>query len=131
MSAFAFATSAWNQSITLVNTSSGITAYNTADQTTNFERFTGSWVSNVYQLRNSNGGTGVLRDLNIGNSTLSINISSTAISHNSTTLWTTTVALSNGAGAGAGTLANAPAAGNPTKWVPINDNGTTRYIPAW
>ena len=38
------------------------------------------------------------------------------------------VALSNGAGAGAGTLTNAPSAGNPTKWIPINDNGTTRYI---
>jgi hypothetical protein len=22
-------------------------------------------------------------------------------------------------------------AGNPTKWIPINDNGTTRYLPAW
>lgn len=37
----------------------------------------------------------------------------------------------NGAGAGAGTLTNAPAAGDPTKWIPIDDNGTTRYIPAW
>ena len=40
-------------------------------------------------------------------------------------------ALTNGAAANTGTLTNAPAAGNPTKWVPINDNGTTRYIPAW
>jgi hypothetical protein len=39
--------------------------------------------------------------------------------------------LTNGAGASAGTLTNAPAAGNPTKWIPIDDNGTTRYIPAW
>lgn len=43
----------------------------------------------------------------------------------------TSVALSNGAGVSLGTLANAPAAGDPTKWIPINDNGTTRYIPAW
>lgn len=43
----------------------------------------------------------------------------------------TSVNLANGAGAGAGTITNAPAAGNPTKWIPINDNGTTRYIPAW
>lgn len=43
----------------------------------------------------------------------------------------TTAALTNGAGAGAGTLMNAPAAGNPTKWVAINDSGTTRYIPTW
>jgi len=43
----------------------------------------------------------------------------------------TSVALSNGASSHTGTLTNAPAASNPTKWIPINDNGTTRYIPAW
>ena len=37
----------------------------------------------------------------------------------------------NGAAAALGTLTNAPAAGDPTKWVPIDDNGTTRYLPAW
>ena len=49
----------------------------------------------------------------------------------STTLLTSSVALTNNAGASAGTLTNAPAIGNPTKWIPINDNGTTRNIPAW
>jgi hypothetical protein len=39
--------------------------------------------------------------------------------------------FTDGAGAQAGTLTNAPAVGNPTKWIPIDDNGTTRYIPAW
>lgn len=43
----------------------------------------------------------------------------------------TKTSLSNGAAAAAGTLTNAPAAGNPTKWLPYDDNGTTRYIPAW
>ena len=47
------------------------------------------------------------------------------------TFHTTNTALTNGAGAAAGTLLNAPAVGNPTKWIGINDNGTTRYIPAW
>lgn len=47
------------------------------------------------------------------------------------TLHKTTVNLTNGAAAAVGTLNNAPAAGNPTKWIPINDNGTIRYIPAW
>lgn len=47
------------------------------------------------------------------------------------TLLSTSAALSNGAGSAAGTLTNAPVAGNPTKWIPINDNGTTRYLPAW
>lgn len=53
------------------------------------------------------------------------------ISTGSTTLHTTTAALTNGAAANVGTLNNAPAVGDPTKWVPINDNGTTRYIPCW
>jgi hypothetical protein len=58
-------------------------------------------------------------------------IVSTGVTVGSTTLLTTSVALTNGAAANAGTLTNAPAVGNPTKWIPINDNGTTRYIPAW
>lgn len=47
------------------------------------------------------------------------------------TLHTSSVNLTDGAAAAAGTLLNAPAIGNPTKWLAINDNGTTRYIPAW
>ncbi len=43
----------------------------------------------------------------------------------------TTTAYTNNAAAALGTLANAPVAGNPTKWIPINDNGTIRNIPAW
>jgi hypothetical protein len=37
----------------------------------------------------------------------------------------------NGAGVVTATLNNSPSAGNPTKWIPVDDNGTTRYIPAW
>lgn len=47
------------------------------------------------------------------------------------TFHTTNTALTDGAGASAGTIANAPSIGNPTKWIGVNDNGTTRYIPAW
>lgn len=43
----------------------------------------------------------------------------------------TKTSYSNGAAAAAGTITNAPAVGNPTKWIPVDDNGTTRYIPAW
>ena len=43
----------------------------------------------------------------------------------------TSSAVTSGAGSGAGTLTNAPSAGNPTKWIPFNDNGVVRYIPAW
>ena len=48
-----------------------------------------------------------------------------------TTLIHTGTALLNGAAANVGTLNNAPAAGNPTKWIRIDDNGTPRFIPAW
>lgn len=44
---------------------------------------------------------------------------------------TTSTALTDGAGASVATFTNAPAAGNPTKWIGINDNGTTLYIPAF
>jgi hypothetical protein len=43
----------------------------------------------------------------------------------------TNSAWNNGAGAAAGTLLNAPVAGNPTKWIQIDDAGTARYVPAW
>jgi hypothetical protein len=46
-------------------------------------------------------------------------------------LMASSTALANGAAAAAGTLLNAPAAGNPTKWVTINDNGVNRQIPTW
>jgi hypothetical protein len=58
-------------------------------------------------------------------------INGTATVVGGATMLTTSTALTNGAGAALGTLANAPAAGNPTKWVGINDNGTVRYIPTW
>ena len=42
-----------------------------------------------------------------------------------------TGSMNDGAAAQVGTLTNAPCAGNPSKWIPIDDNGTTRYLPAW
>ena len=54
-----------------------------------------------------------------------------ALTISSTRLMSTKTSFTNGAAAAAGTLTNAPAVGNPTKWIPIDDNGTTRYIPAW
>jgi len=37
----------------------------------------------------------------------------------------------NGAGVAAGTLNNAPAAGDPAFWLPVSIAGTTRHIPCW
>jgi hypothetical protein len=36
-----------------------------------------------------------------------------------------------GAGVGAGTLLNAPAAGNPAFWCPISIAGVVRFFPCW
>jgi hypothetical protein len=46
-------------------------------------------------------------------------------------LLNTLYSMGNNAGVGLGTLTNAPAAGNPTKWIAINDAGISRYIPCW
>ena len=40
-------------------------------------------------------------------------------------------AIANNAGANVGTLNNSPVAGNPTKWMKIDDNGVTRSFPTW
>jgi hypothetical protein len=40
-------------------------------------------------------------------------------------------ALTNFAAANVGTLNNSPVAGNPTKWVRVDDNGVNRHIPMW
>ena len=82
-------------------------------------------------LRDAAGSVGVSLKSS-GNSSLPGNLDiSGALTVSSSTLIRSRTTLSNGAGAAAGTLTNAPVAGNPTKWIPINDNGTTRYIPAW
>jgi hypothetical protein len=76
----------------------------------------------------TNGGTSTQMELTTAGQLV---LSAGGLTIASATLLTSTVALTNGAGASAGTLTNAPAAGNPTKWIPIVDNGTTRYIPTW
>ena len=53
------------------------------------------------------------------------------LTNNQTILLASSTALDDGAAASVGTLSNAPTAGDPTKWVPIDDNGTIRYIPCW
>lgn len=58
-------------------------------------------------------------------------ITASSLTTGDTVLHHTSVALTNGAAANTATFTNAPAAGNPTKWVPIDDNGTTRYVPAF
>lgn len=74
---------------------------------------------------------GAIDATTIGSTTATTGKFSDITNGNLAALIKTSVAMNNGAAAAAGTLLNAPAAGNPTKWVPFDDNGTIRYIPAW
>jgi len=74
---------------------------------------------------------GTIDNIAIGNTTPSTGKFTDITNGNIAALIKTSVVMNNGAAAAAGTLLNAPTAGNPTKWIPISDNGTIRYIPAW
>jgi hypothetical protein len=77
-------------------------------------------------------GTNIALTPSAGGLTIATTAAITAdLTNNTGNLIDSSVGLTNGAGASTATLTNAPTAGNPTKWVPIDDNGTTRYIPAW
>ncbi len=39
--------------------------------------------------------------------------------------------ITGGATGNTPTLTAGPVTGNPTKWLPYDDNGVTRYIPSW
>lgn len=69
----------------------------------------------------NDGTTGTFRDLEVRN----------IITNNAAAAFSTDTTLTNSAGASGGTLLNAPSAGNPSKWIGIDDNGTTRFIPTW
>ena len=58
-------------------------------------------------------------------------VTSPALTVSDEVMMATSQTLNDGSSSGAGTLTNAPSAGNPTKWIKIIDNGTTRWIPTW
>lgn len=74
---------------------------------------------------------GAVDNTPIGATAASTGKFTTVTSNGGATFMSTSAALANGAAAAGGTILNAPVAGNPTKWIGINDNGTVRYIPAW
>jgi hypothetical protein len=117
----------WAGRSRLASPSSGVvTLFNNGS--TDFDRLQfGGTTSAFPALKRS--GTGI--SVRLADDTADAGLTAASITTSATTLHTTSAALTNGAGVATGTLTNAPAAGNPTKWIPINDNGTTRYIPAW
>jgi hypothetical protein len=87
-----------------------------------------SWSTDTALARNAagvvevnNGTAGTFRDIKVRD----------IVSNDATFIHRTSAALTNNAAANTATLTNAPATGNPTKWIAIDDNGTTRYIPTW
>lgn len=116
--------------------------YNTYTDASNNEHFNLSWATNILNFGTVKNGTGTARvsQWNYGGTTtaaISVPITSGdvtvggAIKVTSATMIKTATSFTNGAAAQVATMNNGPAAGNPTKWIPIDDNGTTRYIPAW
>lgn len=59
-------TTAPTHTLTLGSTSTGISLYNTSDQTTNYERLQMYWNTNVFTIQTQKGGTGTNRNLTIG-----------------------------------------------------------------
>lgn len=62
-----FGTNAPTHTITLSSTSTGIAAYNTSDQTTNYQRVTSGWQSGNYEIGDFFGGIGSGAQIRIGN----------------------------------------------------------------
>ncbi|RKR83181.1 hypothetical protein BDD43_3383 [Mucilaginibacter gracilis] len=69
------ATSAPTHTLTLGSAATGLAYYNTADQTTNYERFRTYWNSNTFTLTTEKGGTGTDRGFSLsGNATSTIGV---------------------------------------------------------
>lgn len=97
----------------------------------------GNGASNAIAFGNAAGTTGVntqiysdvANNLKI-NATAGVTMTGT-LTTGDTNLARSTAGYGNNAAAQVATITNGPTAGNPTKWIPINDNGVTRNIPAW
>lgn len=76
------------------------------------------------------GGSAVVGQGSLNFSGASFNFGGKIVGSNPT-LMETSSNLSDNTGSSTATLLNAPSAGNPTKWIAINDNGTIRRIPTW
>ena len=60
-----FETTSPTHTLTLASTSTGIALYNTADQTTNYERVIGSWSGNIFTIAMTKAGSGSDRAIDI------------------------------------------------------------------
>lgn len=72
-----FGTSSPTHAVTMPTSSTGFAVYNTADQTTNYERFVGKWSGNTFLLGNEVGGSGSSRVLRVGTAAVAGDINRT------------------------------------------------------
>lgn len=59
-------TAAPTHTLTIPSASTGVASYNTADQTTNYERVRQYWDSNTLKIETEKGGSGTIRPLRVG-----------------------------------------------------------------
>lgn len=118
-------------------TASAMRVRNLFTDASNGEWFGISWAANVATIGAEKNGTGTVRPVTAaGTWTFTAPVLGAATATSVTTsatdfLHKTSGTLTGGGTANVPTLTAGPVAGNPTKWVAINDNGTTRHIPAW
>lgn len=124
-----------------LGTSSAFRQYNSRTDASNGDWFETVWATNVLTLGTNKNGTGSARALvlatggvaalTIGATQIATFAGAVVVPGVTTAALTSTGTFTSGAGAQVGTITNSPLAGNPTSWIKIVDNGTTRYIPAW
>lgn len=72
-----------------------------------------------------------INHINGGNNISTTPTITATIVDDTSNLISSSATLSDSSGSSIGMLTNAPSAGNPSKWITIDDNGTARYIPTW
>ena len=129
------ATSAPTHALTVASTKavSGFAIYNTADQTTNFERFVGKWSGNAFLLGNEFGGAASARVLQLGTAAVAGGINRTLNISGATPFFTYTWSSTGLAGyaidigGGNSFVGNSVAQGALSITPTINQTGASSY----
>jgi hypothetical protein len=122
-------TTAPTHTLTLGSNATGISYYNTSDQTTNYERVRQFFSSNIYNIMSEFGGTGSVRAIQIGTGTSTITKwDSAGTSKIINNLTTTTAIGGQGLISNIGTLSASTGIQNFITSTPtINQSGTASY----
>ena len=115
----------------LINTSQ--TTANTAQTTANIAQNTANTAqSTANTAQASIAALGSMANQNSTSVSITGGTVAATLTNNTTNFLSNSVTLTNYAGAAnVNNFTNSPVAGNPTKWIGINDNGTIRRIPTW